>query len=169
VGAPPAYWDVWRRGESVTVEAVPNHPIFGTPRIRRITWRYLPDPAKLAAAMLSGAIDAVSAVGISQADLALQLERQAGGRFKVAFVPSLLFEHVDFNLDNPFFTGCSSSTGDRSRNQPDPDRAGSLPGEAAGRAHLPPAAPARSSKTPASLLGLMGFSSTPLISGCLSN
>jgi len=92
----------WRRGDpqSITVAAVANHPIFGTPKINRITWRYFVGPA-LSEAMLSGEIDATSVVGIVNVDRGLQLERQAAGRFRVLFVPALAFEHVDFNLDNP--------------------------------------------------------------------
>jgi peptide/nickel transport system substrate-binding protein len=51
--------------------------------------------------MLSGAIDAISTIGISF-DQAVQLERLGGGRFKVFFEPGLVWEHVDFNLDNRF-------------------------------------------------------------------
>ncbi|MDQ7819709.1 MAG: peptide ABC transporter substrate-binding protein [Armatimonadota bacterium] len=90
----------WRKGASLTVEAVPNHPLFGTPRIRRIIWRFIPDTNALVANMLSGAIDAISTIGISF-DQAVQLEKQAAGRFRVFFEPGLIWEHIDFNLDNP--------------------------------------------------------------------
>ncbi len=90
----------WRKGSSLTVEAVPNHPIFGTPSIKRVTWRFIPDTSALVANMLSGALDAISTIGISF-DQAVQLERLGAGRFKVFFEPGLIWEHVDFNLDNP--------------------------------------------------------------------
>ena len=90
----------WRKGSSITVESVGNHPIFGTPQIKRITWRIIPDTNALVANMLSGAIDAIGTIGITL-DQALQLERQAGGRFKVFFEPGLTWEHIDVNLDNP--------------------------------------------------------------------
>ncbi|MGH2435589.1 MAG: ABC transporter substrate-binding protein, partial [bacterium] len=87
----------WRKGASMTVEAVPNHPITGTPAIKRITWRFIPDTNALVANMLSGAIDAISTIGITF-DQAVQLERQSGGRFRVFFEPGLIWEHIDFNL-----------------------------------------------------------------------
>ena len=90
----------WRKGASMTVEAVANHPILGTPKIKRITWRFIPDTNALVANMLSGAIDAIGTIGISF-DQALQLQKQAAGRFKVFFEPGLTWEHIDFNLDNP--------------------------------------------------------------------
>lgn len=90
----------WRKGASMTVEAVSNHPLFGTPRIKRITWRFIPDTNALVANMLSGALDAIGTIGISF-DQAVQLDMQARGRFKVFFEEGLIWEHIDFNLDNP--------------------------------------------------------------------
>jgi peptide/nickel transport system substrate-binding protein len=90
----------WRKGSSLTVEAVPNHPIFGTPAIKRVTWRFIPDTNSLVANMLAGSIDAISTIGISF-DQAVQLERLGAGRFKVFFEPGLIWEHIDFNLSNP--------------------------------------------------------------------
>ena len=90
----------WRKGSSITVEAVANHPIFGRPQVKRITWRFIPDTNALVANMLSGAIDAISTIGISF-DQAVQLERQGAGRIKVFFEPGLIWEHIDFNFDNP--------------------------------------------------------------------
>ncbi len=92
----------WRRGESLTVEAVADHPIFGTPKIRRIIWKVFPDPktagGQKLANLLSGAIDAAG-IGIIDA---VELERQAGARVKVVWqTTSLDWEHLDFNLDNP--------------------------------------------------------------------
>lgn len=90
----------WRKGASMTVEAVSSHPLFGTPRIKRITWRFIPDTNALVANMLSGALDAIGTIGISF-DQAVQLDMQARGRFKVFFEEGLIWEHIDFNLDNP--------------------------------------------------------------------
>jgi len=90
----------WRKGASMTVEAVSNHKLFGTPRIKRITWRFIPDTNALVANMLSGAIDAIGTIGVTF-DQAVQLDRQAAGRFKVFFEEGLIWEHIDFNLDNP--------------------------------------------------------------------
>jgi len=91
----------WRRGLSVTVEAVADHHIFGTPKIRRITWRIFPDMDTVVANLLSGAIDAVSNYGGFSFAYALEVERKSGGRVKVFWQPGLAWEHVDFNLDNP--------------------------------------------------------------------
>lgn len=91
----------WRKGTSLTVESVGAHPIFGTPQIKRVIWRFIPDTSSLFANMLAGSIDAISTVGISF-DQAVQLEQLGKGRIKVFFEPGLIWEHIDFNLDNPF-------------------------------------------------------------------
>ena len=90
----------WRRGRSLTVEATPRHQIFGTPRIRRIIWRFIADRRALAAAMRSGSIDAISTIGIDF-EQAEQLARNGAGRTRVFFEPGATWEHIDFNLDNP--------------------------------------------------------------------
>lgn len=90
----------WRKGSSLTVEAVGNHAILGSPKIKRITWRFIPDTNALVANMLSGAVDVIASIGITF-DQAVQLDKQAAGRFKVNFVPALTWEHIDLNFDNP--------------------------------------------------------------------
>lgn len=90
----------WRKGTSLIVESVGAHPIFGTPQIKRVIWRFIPDTSALVANMLAGGIDAISTVGISF-DQAVQLEQLGKGRIKVFFEPGLILEHIDFNLDNP--------------------------------------------------------------------
>jgi peptide/nickel transport system substrate-binding protein len=90
----------WAKGASLVMEAVPDHPIFGTPPIKRLVWRFIPDTNALVTTMLAGESYASSTIGISF-DQALQLEKQADGRgIRVFFEPGLIWEHVDFNLDN---------------------------------------------------------------------
>lgn len=93
-------WVEWRKGESLTVEAVPHHPIFGTPKIRRIVWRFIRDRNALIEQLLSGAIDVMSVSGLGL-DQMVELERRAAGRVKVIWEPAPLWEHIDFNFDNP--------------------------------------------------------------------
>ena len=90
----------WRHGQTIVVESVGAHPIFGTPSIRRIIWRFIPGQM-LKASLLSGEIDVISSVGLEFAG-AVELEQQSGGRFNVVFAPGMTWEHFDFKLDNPF-------------------------------------------------------------------
>ncbi len=100
IGDGPYRWVEWRRGVSLTVEVVADHPIFGTPKIRRIIWRIFPDTKTMVANLLSGAIDVIPPFAIPSFDEWVELERHAGGRVKVFWRPGLFWEHIDFNLDN---------------------------------------------------------------------
>lgn len=91
----------WRRGESLTAEAVEGHPIFGTPRVKRIIWRFLRTQRDLAAARTSGGIDLSNLTSDLTLDEGVALERQSGSPFRPYFAVNGLLEHIDFNLDNP--------------------------------------------------------------------
>ncbi len=92
----------WKKGASLTVETVGAHPVFGTPAINRITWRFFPDFNAVAAAAAGGAVDAVTAISFGPAFVrALALERQTGGRLRAVLQPGVNWEHIDFNLDHP--------------------------------------------------------------------
>jgi len=91
----------WQRGSSVTVVANPQY-FEGAPKgVTRIIYRIIPDTNAIVANMLSGAVDAIGEIGITF-DQAVQLERQAQGRgIKVFYTEGLIWEHIDFNFDNP--------------------------------------------------------------------
>lgn len=92
----------WQKGSSIVAEAYPRYTL-DRPRIRRIVWRVIPDTNTLVANMLSGAIDAISPIGITF-DQAVQLEQQIAQRRlpeQVLFTPGLIWEHIDLNLSNP--------------------------------------------------------------------
>jgi peptide/nickel transport system substrate-binding protein len=89
----------WRRGVSITVEAVDPPTILGRPKVRRIIWRFM-DRQALRAALLAGTIDAIGILPLSPAE-ALSLEGEGRGRIRVLFEPGAFWEHIDFNLDNP--------------------------------------------------------------------
>jgi len=98
VGDGPYRLVEWRRGESLTVEAVAGHPIFGTPRIKRITWKFFPTGPARIPAMLGGMVDVLGAIDPIRADI---LKREGGGGIRVHNVPDVSWEHIDFNLNNP--------------------------------------------------------------------
>ena len=91
----------WRKGSSLTVEQNPLYFEGLQDGIKKIIWRFIPDTNALVANMLSGAIDVIGEIGITF-DQALQLSRQAQGRgIVVHFTEGLIWEHIDFNFDNP--------------------------------------------------------------------
>ncbi len=129
VGDGPYRIQDWRKGESLTLEAVPGHP-FGTPRLRRITYRFIPNPQARLAALLAGEVDALSPSG-TDFDAAFDLERRGAGRLRVLFSPPWVWEHIDFNPGQPAAEGRSGPEGHRSRRQSHADRPGAFPGPSA--------------------------------------
>ena len=73
-------------------------PFFSEVRVRVIE-----NTAALEANLLSGSLDYVAGelgFGIEQA---LSLERRKGDQYEVLYKAGLIYEHLDFNLDNPIF------------------------------------------------------------------
>ncbi len=96
IGDGPYRTVAWDKGKSITVEAVPNHPLFGTPRIKRIIFRVLDTPA-FTAALKAGTIDEA---GVWH-DEALEMEQWLDKRYKVLYDPPWFGSGIAFNLDNP--------------------------------------------------------------------
>ncbi len=89
-------------GASITLE--PNAHWHGTkPHFRRIVVRVVENTAAMEANLLSGSVDYVAGELGFTLDQALALEKRQAARFDFAYVPSLLYEHVDLNQDVPAF------------------------------------------------------------------
>ncbi len=80
----------------------PNPTWWGPkPHFRRIVVRVIGNTAALEANLLSGSIDMISGeLGLTM-DQALTFEKRHGHKFRILYKPGLVYEHVDFNLDNP--------------------------------------------------------------------
>jgi peptide/nickel transport system substrate-binding protein len=88
------------RGASIVLER--NRHWKGTaPFFDRIAIRAIENAAAMEAALLSGAIDYIAGEGGMPVDQAVALERRFPGRFNVIWQPSLVYAHIDVNLDNP--------------------------------------------------------------------
>jgi peptide/nickel transport system substrate-binding protein len=87
-------------GSHVVLE--PNPTWFGAkPAFKRITVRVIENTAALEANLLSGGIDYIAGeLGLSL-DQALAFEKRHRDRFEIIYNPSLVYEHIDLNLDNP--------------------------------------------------------------------
>ena len=83
----------------------PNPYFYGPkPKIKKIIVKLIPNTGTLQANLLSGNIDFISKIGLSF-DQALALEelvRQKKLPYRVHFKESLFYEHISFNLDNPY-------------------------------------------------------------------
>lgn len=71
------------------------------PYFRRIVIRVVENTAALEANVLSGSIDYIAGeLGLSL-DQALAFEKRHGSKFDIVYKPSLIYEHIDVNLDSP--------------------------------------------------------------------
>lgn len=77
------------------------------PAFDKITFRTIENSAALTASLLSGDIDYIAGelgVTLDQAiDFEKRLKAQKPGQFEAVYKPSLTFEHIDLNLDQPPF------------------------------------------------------------------
>ncbi len=86
------------------VSFVPNKYFYGTPpKIQKIIVKLIANTDVLEVNLRSQNIDAVSTLGFTF-DQALNFEKKVGTEklpYKVEFKPSLTYEHIDLNLENP--------------------------------------------------------------------
>ena len=88
-------------GSTVTLERN-QHWNGPAPAFRRITIRTVENTAALEAQLLAGQVDMIAGELGLPVEQAAALERRAGTRFRFAYRPGLIFEHMDVRLDNPF-------------------------------------------------------------------
>jgi peptide/nickel transport system substrate-binding protein len=87
-------------GSHIVLE--PNPHWWGErPYFRRVVVRVIENTAALEANLLAGGIDMIAGELGLTIDQAIALERRQGDRFRVVFKPTLFYEHIDLNLDNP--------------------------------------------------------------------
>ncbi|GAA3727862.1 peptide-binding protein [Plantactinospora mayteni] len=88
----------WLPGEQLTVERAGPHPL-GEPRLRRIDFRFFPNPAELRDAVVAGTVDVTDLTGFTAEHAAVVAE--AAPHVEVRQTPSLMWEHIAVNLDDP--------------------------------------------------------------------
>jgi peptide/nickel transport system substrate-binding protein len=71
------------------------------PAFRRIAVRTVENTAALEAQLLAGQLDMIAGELGLPLDQAAALERRTGNRFRFAYKPGLIYEHLDLNLDTP--------------------------------------------------------------------
>ena len=88
------------RGSHVILK--PNPKWWGKkPYFKRITARVIGNTAALEANLLSGGIDMISGELGLTVDQALAFQRRHYRKFNIIYKSGLIYEHIDFNLDNP--------------------------------------------------------------------
>lgn len=87
-------------GSHITLERNP-HWWGETPHFSRIIVRVIENTAALEANLLAGDIDYIAGELGLPLDQALAFEKRHGERFRIAYKPGLIYEHIDLMLDNP--------------------------------------------------------------------
>lgn len=86
------------------VAFTPNKFFYGKqPNIQKIIVKLIPNTGTMEANLRSGTIDMISVLGLDF-DQALAFDKKAKAEnlpYNVFFVPSVTYEHIDLNLDNP--------------------------------------------------------------------
>lgn len=97
VGTGPFKFKEWRIAEAIILEANPGY-FRGKPNLDSINYRILPDANIMLSQLKAGEIDIVSNIS---AILFEQVKALDGVRAVVT--PNMIWEHLDFNLDNALF------------------------------------------------------------------
>lgn len=101
IGMGPYMIEEWRPGERIVLVPNPHFPF--RPVMDKIIWRFIRDTNTLLATVLSGGVDAVAPVGLTF-DQGLQLKKgEATSIYKTYIDPALVWEHIDFKTDHPWF------------------------------------------------------------------
>jgi peptide/nickel transport system substrate-binding protein len=90
----------WVPGSHIIARKNPHAKGFLEPKLDEIIWRIIPQTNTLEANLVSRTIDAISPIGLSF-DQGLELQKRLSDDYDVVFTEGLVWEHVDFNLDNP--------------------------------------------------------------------
>ena len=69
------------------------------PKLDEIIWRIIPQTNTLESNLVSNTIDAISTIGLDM-DQAIEFEKRHKNDYNFYYVPGLVWEHIDFNLDN---------------------------------------------------------------------
>lgn len=97
VGTGPFKFKEWRIAEAVILEANP-HYYRGKPKLDGIIYRVLPEMNILLTQLKAGEIDVAGNIGFAQLE-----QVKALNNIRTVMTPNLIWEHFDFNLDNPLF------------------------------------------------------------------
>ncbi|AIF51129.1 peptide ABC transporter substrate-binding protein [Pelosinus sp. UFO1] len=97
IGTGPFKFKEWRLAEAIVLEA--NTTYFrGKPNLDTIVYKIIPDNTIMLTLLKAGELDIMANVPFSQYEQVKSIEG-----VKVVSTPAMIWEHLDFNLDNPLF------------------------------------------------------------------
>ena len=97
IGTGPFRFKEWRIAEEVVLEANPGY-FRGKPVLEGIIYKIVPDSSVLLNQIKLSSLDIVSNIGLAQLE---QIKVVEGVR--TIITPNMIWEHLDFNLDNALF------------------------------------------------------------------
>lgn len=100
VGCGPYKFKQWSSGNFIELEASPE--TYGgamKPTIKHITFRFILDATVMTANLIAGEADATITNNLSLEQLG-EIERRGAGRMVAYYTEGLIWEHIDFNMDN---------------------------------------------------------------------
>lgn len=97
VGTGPFKFQEWTTGESITLVANDSY-WRGRPNLDSIVCRFLPDPNIVISQLKTGQVDMVGDIDFTMLDQVRSIDG-----IQPVISPSMIWEHLDFNLDNPLF------------------------------------------------------------------
>jgi peptide/nickel transport system substrate-binding protein len=92
----------WDSGSQIVLEQNPNYNLTDKPLLRRIVIRIIADTNQIIAQLRTGELDAATSDAFPAPTEVLN-QVDALPTQKVEYVPARVWEHIDFNLDRPFF------------------------------------------------------------------
>jgi len=99
VACGPYKFKQWVAGSFIELEAFDQYGGKEKAKIRNITFRFILDSTVMTANLIAGEGDA-TATGNLSLDQMAEIDRRAGARVTAHYKEGLIWEHIDFNLDN---------------------------------------------------------------------
>jgi len=97
IGTGPFIFKEWQIAEAIIFEANPTY-FQGKPILKKLIYKIVPDSSMLLTQLKAGEVDIISNIGFSY----LEQVRAVEG-VRTVITPTMIWEHMDFNLDNPLF------------------------------------------------------------------
>lgn len=102
IGSGPYKFIEWKANEYVKLERFDDYYREGSPKIKTIVYKVVPDTNSLLAQFKSGEIDVYDGAQANQYK-ELMAMKEAGQKIEVHKYPAYVYMHADFNLRNPIF------------------------------------------------------------------
>lgn len=91
----------WIPGSQIVTNENPFYS-FEKPKLQKVIFKFIPDTNTLMANVISGSIDAVTPAPGLTFDQGRELAKGKRKNIEVIFTPGIVWEHIDFNLDDPW-------------------------------------------------------------------